>query len=110
MENNFSIKQLNVFDRVILLNILPDVNEVDKTMFGLYHDFLCNISFTQEEHDKFQITHDENGQVKWTNNEEREFIIYNKVLNIVIGRLKACKEKELLQEGHLDLYNKFCEE
>ncbi|MFA7287303.1 MAG: hypothetical protein WC055_00340 [Melioribacteraceae bacterium] len=106
MEN----KKLSVFDRIILLNILPNIEEVDRTMFGLYHDFLKELSFTQEEHDKFQITHDENGQVKWTNNEEKEFIICNKVQNIIVGRLKACKEKELLQEEHLELYNKFVNE
>lgn len=106
MEN----KKLNVFDRIILLNILPSTEEVDRTMFGLYHDFLKEISFTQEEHDKFQITHDEDGQVQWTNYEDKYFLIPNKVLNIIIGRLKACKEKELLSDEHLDLYNKFVSE
>ncbi len=97
--------QLGVFDRILLLNILPE--QVDMSMFGIYHDFLKELSFSEEEHNKFQIIHSEDGEVKWKNDKPREFNIGNKMLSVIKGRLEACQEKELLSEGHMDLFNKF---
>jgi len=100
--------KLSVFDRILLLNLLPQ--EVDMTIYGMYQDCLRYLSFTEDEHDLYLITHQEDGEVKWTNDSEKEFYIPKNVLNIIKGRLKVCKEKDLLAEEHLSLYNKFVDQ
>lgn len=103
------VYNLSVFDRILLLNILPEQEEIDRIFYHLYHYFLCNLSFTEEEYNYYQITYDKEGVVHWKNDEEKPFAINNIVKNIIIGRLKACKENSLLNEGHENLYNKFIE-
>ncbi|MHB8871233.1 MAG: hypothetical protein ACYC5G_02115 [Candidatus Doudnabacteria bacterium] len=81
--------------------------QVDMSMFGIYHDFLKELSFSEEEHNKFQIIHREDGEVKWKNDKMKEFNIGNKILSVIKGRLEACQEKELLGEEHMNLFTKF---
>jgi len=101
---------LNVYDRIILLNVLPDIRDVDLTLYGCYHNLIQELSFSEGEHLKFQITHNEDNSVKWTNDETKKIDIGHKMLNIIQGRLKACKEKELLEYSHKSLYEKFAKD
>ena len=97
--------KLGVFNRIILLNIMPEC--VDPTLYGIYHDFLKRLSFTEEEHDKFQITHEKDGEVRWQNDEEVEIEIGDKIVGIICARLETCKENGLLKDEHMSLYDKF---
>lgn len=104
------IYNLSVFDRILLLNILPEQEEIDRIFYNLYHCFLCDLSFTEEEYNNYQITYGKDGLVNWKNDEEKPFSVNDIIKNIIIGRLKACKENSLLlNEYHDNLYNKFVE-
>lgn len=97
--------RLNVFDRVLLLNILPEAT--NNIYFGIYQDFLKKLSFTEEELAKYQIFEDGDGRVKWKNSTRKTFDICSKIYDIVCAYLEDCKKKNLLEEEHMELYEKF---
>lgn len=102
---NFS---LSVFDRIILLNVLP-VN-IDMMLYGSYHNFLQSLSFDELEYKYFGISVDEENQVHWKDNIDKDIYIPDSILDAVRAILRTCKEKELLQEEHMAVYNKFISE
>lgn len=100
--------ELNVFDRVVLLNILPQ--NIDMMLYGIYHNFLKDVSFSEDEYEEYEISVDETNQVHWKNGEEKDIYINENILGVIKDILKNCKEKGLLQEEHMSLYNKFVSE
>lgn len=100
--------ELNVFDRIVLLNILPQ--NIDMMLYGIYHDFLKDVSFSEDEYIKFEIRIDEVNQIHWKNSKGKDIYINENILEVIKDILKSCKEKELLQEEHMSVYNKFVSE
>lgn len=96
---------LSVFDRVILLNILDA--EVDKTIYKIFNELLGELSFSEEEMEKFGICYTGDYKVKWKESIDKIFHIGPIVLEIIKSRLASCKDKEMLTDDHDELYNKF---
>jgi len=69
--------------------------------------FLKKLSFTEEELAKYQIFEDGDGRVKWKNSTRKTFDICSKIYDIVCAYLEDCKKKNLLEEEHMELYEKF---
>lgn len=94
--------KLNIFDRLLLLNILP--NNYDRNFYKIYDDFIKELSFSEEEVNEFRC---ENGEILFNNEIIKEFEIGNKINKIICETLEICKREGFLQEGHMFLYNKF---
>lgn len=100
--------ELNVSDRIVLLNVLPQ--NIDMMLYGVYHNFLKDVSFSEDEYEEFEISVDEENQWHCKNGGEKDIYINGNILGVIKDILKSCKEKELLQEEHMSLYNKFVSE
>ena len=100
--------ELSVFDRIILLNILPQ--NIDMMLYGEYHKFLSSLSFDKEEYEKYGINIDGNNQAHWKSSEEKNIDIFSPIDETIKNVLEKCKEKGLIQKEHDSLYNKFIEE
>lgn len=98
--------KLTVFDRLILLNILPDFHDI--TTIGILNKFREDLSFTEEEHSNL-LFGKKNSEIKWKSDAdcEKEFIIGDKIDNIIVGCLSSCQKEGLLQDQHMSLYCKF---
>lgn len=99
--------QLSVFNRLILLNILP--KEGDFTTLKIVRKMREDLSFTEEEHKSLQFKFEDNGTVKWNNqaNIVREVNFGEKATDIIVDVLKKLDKEKKLKEEHYELYEKF---
>jgi len=102
--------ELKVFDRLILLNILP--KEGDFTTLKIIRKLREDLSFSEEEHAALEFRQ-ENGQVQWKQAGDipKEVPIGEKATDVIVGVLKALNDAKppKLKEEHLSLYELFVE-
>jgi hypothetical protein len=97
---------LSVFDRLILLNILP--HEGDYTTLKILRQLREDLSFSEEEHAALQFTQD-GTNMKWRSDgaADKEIQIGPKAHNIIADRLKELDKAKKLHEQHMGLYERF---
>ena len=99
--------ELGVFDRLILLNILP--KEGDFTTLKIVRKLREDLSFTEEEHKALEFKAEDEGRVVWRTeaDEPKEIPIGEKATDIIVEVLKKLNDDKKLQDQHYSLYEKF---
>jgi hypothetical protein len=99
---------LSVFDRLLLLNILPAQGDI--TTLRIVRDLQSALAFSEEEHKALEITN-EGGQVRWKKDAEQAVgIDIGSVGRAIIrDRLVELNEQKMLKMEHLSLYERFVE-
>jgi hypothetical protein len=97
---------LSVFDRLILLNIMP--KEGDITMLKIISKLKDNLSFSEEEHKALQFKN-EDGQIMWKEDADikKDIEIGEKATDIIVEALKKLNKEKKLTEQHIPLYERF---
>lgn len=98
--------ELGVFDRLILLNILP--KEGDFTTLKIIRELRETLSFTEAEHKALQFKQEE-GNIRWQTEADKpkEIKIGEKATDVIVGVLKDLNDKKKLTDQHFSLYEKF---
>ena len=101
--------ELGVFERLILLNILP--GEGDFTTLKIVRKMRESLSFTEEEHKALEFKQEDEGRVLWKQKADKpkEISIGEKATDIIVGVLKKLNDDKKLQDQHYSLYEKFIE-
>ena len=99
--------ELGVFDRLILLNILP--KEGDFTTLKIIRTMREDLSFSEEEHKALQFDFGAEGQVKWKQDSDKPKHINfgEKATDIIVEVLKKLSDDKKLQDQHYSLFEKF---
>jgi hypothetical protein len=104
-------EEFNVFERLFLLNgVLPPAgNYTELKIIGRLKD---ELSFSEEEHEKYEIKVQPNGRLSVTTNEvllaEKKAIVCGKrAKEIIVNGLKELNRKKQLNPGHIILYERF---
>ena len=104
--------KLTVKERVILLSVLP--GEGDFLSLKLVRKLREDLSFSEEETKMFEMKHDKaKGQISWDPNctgVEKEVEIGLKTYEIIKEALEALNRQKKLQDGMIELYEKFVEQ
>jgi hypothetical protein len=97
---------LSVFDRLILLNIMP--KEGDITTLKIIRKLKDDLSFSEEEHTALQFKN-EDGQIMWKEDADiqKEIEIGEKATDIIAEALKALNKAKKLTEAHISIYERF---
>lgn len=98
--------ELGVFDRLILLNILP--KEGDFTTLKIVRKLREDLSFTEAEHKALQFQQNE-GTIKWQTEADipKEIQIGEKATDIIVEVLKKLDKDKKLTDQHVSVYEKF---
>ncbi len=98
--------ELNVFDRLILLNILP--KEGDYTTLKIVRKMREDLSFTEDEHKSLDFKQDE-GNIRWQSEADKPKIITfgEKATDIIGITLKKLNSDKILTHQHFVLDEKF---
>lgn len=98
--------ELGVFDRLILLNILP--KEGDFLTLKIVRQLREELSFTEAEHKALQFVQ-EDGNVRWKSSADKPkaFDIGVKATEIIVEVLKKLDKDKKLKDEHFGLYEKF---
>lgn len=98
--------KLNVFERLMLLSILPQ--EGNFVTLKVLRELKSNLGLSEKELKEFEVKQ-ENDQVIWNTkgNEELEIEIGEKATDIVIEALKQLDKDKKLTEQYFSLYEKF---
>jgi len=102
------IYNLSVFDRLMIVNILP--SESDITTLKIIRDLKSMLGFTESEHEKLCFNVDrETGSVRWKAEHESDICVEIGTVGsmIIAEQLKFLNEKKKLTDQHIDLYEKF---
>jgi len=102
--------ELTVFERLILLNILP--REGNITTIKIIRQLRDELSFTEEEHAALQFKSEEDGRVLWRKEADKpkNVNIGVKAHGVIADRLKELDKQKKLTEQHLSVWDKFNEE
>ena len=97
---------LSVFERLILLNILP--KEGDITTLKIIRKLKDDLSFSEEEHTALQFKN-EDGQIMWKEDADiqKEIEIGEKASDIIAEALKSLNKAKKLTEAHISIYERF---
>lgn len=100
--------ELTVFERILLLNILPQ--EGDITTLRIIHQLREDLSFSEDEHKTLEIR-TEADRVFWKTEaaQPKEVAIGDKARSIIRESLEALNAQKRLREEHIGLYEKFVE-
>ncbi len=98
--------ELSVFERLILLNVLP--REGDFTTLKIVRKLREDLSFTEEEHKVLQFQQD-GTQMQWKREGDipKDISIGEKATDVIVGVLKKLNADKKLTEQHFSLYEKF---
>lgn len=98
--------KLGVFERLILLNILP--KEGDFLTLKIIRKLREELSFTEAEHKELQFQQ-EGGQIKWKSDGDKpkNIEIGEKARDVIVGVLKKLNDDKKLTDEHFSLYEKF---
>lgn len=98
--------ELGVFDRLILLNILP--KEGDFTSIKIVRQLREDLSFNEEEHKALDFQQEELN-IKWNQAADipKEIEIGERATDLITETLKKLSSDKKLTEQHLSLYEKF---
>jgi len=101
--------ELGVFERLILLNVLP--KESDITSIKLIRKLREDLSFSEEEHKALQFK-TEGGRMLWVADvvKPKEVAIGEKASDIIVSALKKLNNEKKLQEEHIPIYERFVKE
>lgn len=101
--------KLNVFERLILLQILPA--EGSFVTLKIVKDLKEVVALSESDFKEFEVKQDDT-QLRWNTkgNEEREIAIGEKATDIIIEALNELDEEKKLTERHFTLYEKFVKE
>jgi hypothetical protein len=99
---------LSVYDRLILLNILP--KEGDFTTLKIIRKLREDLSFSEEEHAVLQFKQ-ENGSVQWQQEADipKDISIGEKASDVIADVLIRLDKEKKLQDMHYSLYESFVE-
>lgn len=100
--------KLSVFERMILLNILP--REGDYTTLKIVRNLRDDLSFSEEEHKVLQFKQ-EGDTMFWKTDADKpkDVSIGEKAKDIIITVLKKLNDEKKLTDQHFGLYEKFVE-
>lgn len=100
---------LNVYERLILLNILPA--EGDITTLRIVRDLRADLSFSEVEHAALSFQR-EGTAIKWNSAADKavEIPIGPRGHTLIADRLAALSKEGKLTLEHLPLYERFVEE
>ncbi len=100
--------ELKVYDRLILLNILP--KEGDFTTLKIIRKLREDLSFSESEHATLNFKQD-GGNVQWKQEGDipKEISIGEKATDIIVEVLKKLDKEKKLQESHYRIYELFVE-
>jgi hypothetical protein len=100
--------ELKVYDRLILLNILP--KEGDFTTLKIVRKLREDLSFSESEHAALQFKQD-GGNVQWKQGGDipKDIPIGEKASDIIAEVLKKLDKEKKLQDQHYTLYELFVE-
>ena len=98
--------ELKVFDRLMLLNIIPV--EGNFVTLKIVLQLRQALSFNEEEVKRLEIRQNE-GNVTWNRiaDEPKEVEIGEKATDIIVEALKELDKQKKLTEQHYELYEKF---
>lgn len=104
---------LTVFERMLLLNILP--REGDFTTLKIVRKLRETLSFSESEHKLWQPKNDNDGHVLWKIMDddgnpipqEKEINVGEKATDIIVEVLKRLDKEKKLTDEHYSLYEKF---
>jgi len=100
--------KLGVFDRLILLNILP--KEGDFTTLKIIRTMRESLSFSEEEHKALQFVQlEQNIQWKQEADKPKDINFGEKATDLIVEALKKLNDDKKLTEQHISLYEKFVE-
>lgn len=101
--------ELSVFERLILLNILP--REGNFTTLKIVRKLREDLSFDEEEHKALEFQVDDKGAVKWKTEADipKDVAIGEKATDLIVDTLKKLDKDKKLTEQHYGLYEKFVE-
>lgn len=101
--------ELGVFDRLILLNVLPKEGEV--TTIRIVRTLREDLSFSEEEHKALEFKFEE-GNVQWKQDADKpkEVEIGEKATDLIVETMKKLSSDKKLTMEHLSLYEKFVKE
>ena len=101
--------ELTVFERLILLEILP--SEGDFLTLKIVRKMREDLSFSEEEHKNLQFVQEEN-LVRWNKaaEENKPITFGEKAISIIKAALNKLNNDKKLTEQHFTLYEKFIEE
>ena len=99
---------LSVYDRLILLNIMP--KEGDFTTLKIVRKLREDLSFSEDEHKALEFKN-ENGNVQWKQAGDipKDVQIGEKATDLIVEVLKKLDKEKKLQESHYGLYESFIE-
>lgn len=99
--------ELGVFDRLILLNILP--KEGNFTTLKIVRKLREDLSFSEEEHKELEFKFEKDGRVQWKQEADKpkEIEIGEKATDIIVDVLKKLNNDKKLKDEHYNLYEKF---
>lgn len=99
--------ELGVFDRLILLNILP--KEGDFTTLKIIRTMREDLSFNEEEHKALEFKFEDDGRVLWKRDADvqRDINFGEKATDIIVEVLKKLNNDKKLTEQHFSLYSQF---
>jgi hypothetical protein len=97
---------LSVFERLILLNIMP--KEGDITTLRIIRKLKDDLSFSEEEHAALELKND-NGNIAWKSEADipKEIEIGEKAADIISDSLKKLNKEKKLTESHIPIYDRF---
>ncbi len=104
--------KLTVRNRFDLQSVIP--KEGDLTAMKMIREVREDLSFSQEEHDQFEIKIFPNGGVSWnaTKAEEvdnKEVTIPQTIVELIQKALEKLNVDKRIQDEHIDLYDMFIE-
>jgi len=102
--------KLTVFERLILMSILP--GEGNFVTLKIVHQLKQSLSFNEDEIKKYKFVQDmEKGSVVWDQSvdQEADIQIGEKAMDLIVSALKKLDEGKKLTNQHFSLYEKFIE-
>ncbi len=101
--------QLQVSERLILLNIIP--GEGDITTLRIIQQLRTDLSFSEDEHKALEFQVGEGGAVHWKTDADvgKDVEIGEKAHDIIKSRLEELSNQKKLQLQHMALYERFVE-
>lgn len=99
--------QLNVMERMILLNILP--KEGDYSTLKILRQLREELSFSEEEHKVLDFSKPADGVIQWDNDKDfsKEIQIGPKANQIIVESLEYLNNTKKLNEQTMPLYERF---
>jgi len=99
--------KLDILERIVISGLLPEKGSFIN--LGLLRKAKEDLSFTEEEHKKFNFRSIGDGRIEWDQTEDpvKDIQIGDVVSGMISNALKDLDAKEAIEERHISLYRKF---